>query len=228
MNNYPINIFSKDITALVIGAGEVGLRKIETLLLQGVESIYVIDKNLEENNFKYSTNSFVKFIQKEFSVDDLKGINLVFIATDNKELNSSIAKRCKERNLLCNVITNPHEGAFSLPALVRRDELLLTLSSGGLSPALSRALKADIENFLDTGYAELCSFLGRLRPKILELNLPSKENTEIFRFFVSNPQKDCLLTYFTEKTEENMKTVMEYIEKNFDTNLQLIIQGELC
>ncbi len=228
MNHYPINIYSKDISALVIGAGEVGLRKIETLLLQGVESIYVIDKNLQENDFKYNTNPFVKFNEKEFSSIDLEGINLVFIATDNKELNSSIVKKCKERSLMCNVITNPHEGTFSLPALLRRDELLLTLSTGGLSPALSRSLKADIENFLDTGYCELCSFLGRLRPKILELNLPSKENTEIFRFFVSSPYKECFLSYFADKTEVSTKAVTECIQKNFDTNLQLIIQGELC
>ncbi len=228
MSSYPINIDAKAVQALVIGAGEVGHRKIETLLLQGVESIKVLDKNIKKDDFSFKDNAHVLFFEREFDNADLESCNLVFVATENKELNSTIALECKNRNIFCNVVTNPAEGSFSLPALVRKEELLITLSTNGLSPALSRALKEDIEIFLDKGYADLCAFLGRLRPEILKLDLPTKENTKIFRTFVTSPYKDVFLSYFNEKNEENTKAIHNLIAELFPQTLQTVIIGALC
>ncbi len=228
MNNYPINLDSSFIRALVIGAGNVGLRKIETLLKQGVKNIHVVDISLSKKEFKFADISFITYEQRAYTLQDLEKANLVFVATSNADLNSRIAQECKERNILCNVATLPNEGSFSLPALIQKDDVLLTLSTNGLSPALSRALKEDIEIFLDKGYCGLCSFLGRLRPKILMLDLPTKENTQIFRFFVTAPYKEIFLDYFHTKNENQKTEIEKILKENFSAKIQVIIEEELC
>lgn len=228
MSDYPVLLHAKEIKALVIGAGEVGLRKIETLLAQNVRNIKTIDKNISLAEFPYKENSYVQYQQKSYSLLDLEENNLIFIATDNAELNSEIAKDCKAKGLLCNVSTSSEEGSFTLPALLKKDNLLLTISSKGLSPALSRALKADIETFLDEGYCDLCAFLGRLRPRILELGLPTKENTSIFRAFVASPYKEILLAYFKDKNEINKKRLDIFVKNHFTQQVQLLIWDSLC
>ncbi len=230
MSSYPILLDSKKIKALVIGAGEVGLRKIESLLLQEVSCIDVYDLFIESENFKYKEEKAISFFKDSFNVEDLEKYNLVFIASNDSEKNAFYAKECKKRNIFCNVITNPNEGTFTLPALIKREDLLLTLSSSGQSPALTRALKKDIENFLDSpehNYTSLCAFLGNLRPKILELGLETKENTEIFRTFVSSPYKELFLEYFFDSCEKNRNKVEACLETCFTKEVQNIIKKML-
>ncbi len=227
MTYYPILIDSKQIKALVIGAGEVGLRKIDTLLLQGVESIDVYDIALAFEDFSYKESKYIAYFQEEFNIDALKKYNLVFIASNNQELNSYYVQECKKRSIFCNVITNPHEGHFSLPALIQRGDLLLTLSTNGQSPALTKALKADLENFIQDSYVELCDFLGRLRPQILKLSLDSKENTKIFRTFVTEPYKDDFINFFSNKSKENVEKVEKCIQSCFSKEVQKIVKETL-
>ncbi len=225
--NYPINLKSKNINALVIGAGSVALRKIDTLLKQGITKIKVIDKNIAKEDFKFKDNPYVAYIQASYEDTCLEDINLVFVATDDKELNSAITKACYQENILCNVITNPNEGTFTLPAIVRKDNILISLSTSGLSPALSRALKDDIETFLDFGYADFCTFLGKIRPLIQDLDLPSEENAVIFRFFVEEPQKLLFLQYFKNKDEETHRKIVNILEYSFEARVQKIILSTL-
>ncbi len=234
MNSYPINISSKAVHALVIGAGAVGLRKVETLLQQGVEDIRVIDLYKEEKDFPYKDIIYIKYFQKEYEHSDLAGFvdkppcNLVFAATSDKELNAEIAKECNKRNIFCNVISNPTDGSFTLPALVQKKDILFTLSTNGLSPALSRVLKEDVEAFLENGYDELCNFLGRLRPKILALEYTSEKNAEIFRTFLTAPYKEVFLEFFAERNEINTKKVKELIKTLFSREVQILIEVALC
>lgn len=225
--NYPINLKSESIHALVVGAGSVALRKIDTLLKQGIKNIKVIDKDVIKEDFKFKDNSFVTYIQANYNNDYLDDVNLVFIATDDKELNSTITKECHQKNILCNVITNPSEGTFTLPAIVRKENILITLSTAGLSPALSRALKDDIETFLDFGYADFCTFLGKIRPLIQELELSSEKNAEIFRFFVEEPQKLLFLQYLKNKDDETRKKIENILEYSFGARIQKVILSVL-
>ncbi len=232
MSDYPINLKAKNIHALVIGAGKVGLRKIETLLKQGAENITVIDNAIFPSDFKYNNDIRVNYSMRSYCANDLERHNLVFIASDKFELNSLIVKECKARNILCNVVTRPEEGSFTLPALVQKGNILLTLSTNALSPALSKALKDDIEDFLDLGYAELCAFLGALRPSILNLSLPLQENTRVFRFFVSSPQRELFLDYFKFKNDTNVNgqylhDIHEVLAKNFDEKIKRVIMKTL-
>ncbi len=216
MSIYPIHLKAEHIKALVIGAGNVGMRKIETLLKCNVQTITVLDSGMQLADFAYKDNPYVLFLSKAYEVVDLENHNLVFIATENKILNSSIVKDCKSKNILCNVITLPHEGSFTLPALIQKDDLLLTVSTNGLSPALSRALKEDIENFIDLGYSDLCTFLGALRKEVLALDLASDKNKQIFTFFVENLQRERLLYYFQQKD----KNLLLELFKDFDSHFK--------
>ncbi len=219
MSDYPINLKAQNIHALVIGAGEVGMRKIDTLLKCKVSSITVVDKNIHERDFPYKNNKEILFFSREYSESDLDNHNLIFIATDNKDLNSSIATACNNKRILCNVISKPEEGSFTLPAIIQKENILLSVSTGGQSPALSRVLKEDIESFLDSGYSDLCIFLGKLRPVILKLEMPSAVNKAIFTFFVHSPQKQMLFEYFSTKEQSLLLEILEIFDKTLEEDM---------
>ncbi len=230
MSGYPILLDSRKIKALVIGAGEVGLRKIKSLLMQEVGAIDVYDIGIAFEDFKYKDEKAVSYCQKAFDINLIEKYNLVFIASNDWEKNSFYALECEKRKIFCNVISNPQEGSFSLPALIHRDDLLLTLSTNGQSPALTKALKAELENFLDSpqnNYTSLCAFLGKLRPQILELGLETKQNTEIFRTFVISPYKEVFIEYFSDSCEKNREKVEKCLEKCFTKEVQDIVKKNL-
>ncbi len=224
MSYYPVLIDSKQINALVIGAGEVGLRKIESLLKQDVGNITVYDNALAFEDFKYKDENSIHYYCAEFDVKELGNFNLVFIATNNKQINSFYTNECQKRKILCNVATKPQEASFALPALIQKGDILITLSTNASSPALTRALKADLERFIDNEcHEELCVFLGRLRPLILDLGLDTKENTEIFRSLVHSPHKENFQAYFTDKNEKTKNKLEQELKKSFNAQVLAII-----
>jgi precorrin-2 dehydrogenase/sirohydrochlorin ferrochelatase len=74
-----------------------------------------------------------------------------------------------------------------VPAHFSRDGITLALSTDGQSPALARLLREELEAWIGKRYSPLLAFLGRLRPLLLELNLPTGQNTDLFRALVRSP-----------------------------------------
>lgn len=186
MRYYPILLDLKGKHCLVVGAGRVGVRKIAALLESGPQSVLVLDSAMPNGEHGKTLldllkNQALTFEEREFRLQDLEGCFVVVAATSNTKLNREIAVACHAQKILCNVVDDPDAGNFIVPATVCRGDLTLTISTCGQSPALSRVVRQELEESFGSEYALLLTILGRLRSLLLGLDLPTRENTRIFR-----------------------------------------------
>jgi siroheme synthase-like protein len=151
---------------LVVGGGAVAKRKCETLLEYGAE-VQLVAKALRAD-FSDLSNQRLKLEIRPFVPADVQGKMLVFVATEDEQLNRSIAALCREKHIFVNVADIPELCDFYFPALVRRGDVVMGISTGGGSPALAGALRKDIDALLPEDFGEQAEEIARLRKTLLE------------------------------------------------------------
>jgi siroheme synthase-like protein len=146
-------------SCLVVGGGRVAAEKADGLLACGADVTVVapeIDDELRAG--------VVTLVERRFEASDLDGRFLVVAATSDRTVNAAVSAEADRRSLLCNVADDPELCSFILPALVRRDPIVVGVSTGGASPALAQRIRDDIADLVQPRHAELARRLQRLRP----------------------------------------------------------------
>ena len=179
MHYYPIFLKIENRPCLVVGGGEVGARKVKTLLSCGA-SVALVSPEVEEWLGEKIREGVVDLVGNHYEEKHLEGCFLVIAATDDVELNSRIAEDAERRGLLCNVVDYPQEGNFILPALIQRGALTLAISTSGKSPALARQIREDLELRFGTEYADFLEIMGAVRRRLLRESQDSRANKEKF------------------------------------------------
>ncbi len=193
MRYYPIFIDVSDKHMLVAGAGAVGRRKVASLLAAGPRSIAVIDPALNEKDLPpLLRHERITCHARAFEPTDLADKSLVFAATGKRDVNAFIADLCRGQGLFCNVIDAPLSGSFIVPAHFYQNGLTVALCTEGQSPALAKKLREELEAWVGKRYIPLLTVLGRLRPLLLELALPTEQNSTVFRSLIQSPLADLL------------------------------------
>lgn len=189
MRYYPLflDLSRKDI--LVVGAGDVGRRKIASLLEAAPRSLCVVDPAPLPDLPRHPR---LFHIQGAFGPEQVAGKILVFAATPLSEVNAMVAAVCEASGILCNIADAPEKSDFFVPALARSGGITLAISTGGASPALARRIRADLESWLGNRYTALAVLMGRLRPSVLALALPGAQNAALFRALVHSSLADHL------------------------------------
>jgi precorrin-2 dehydrogenase/sirohydrochlorin ferrochelatase len=178
---------------LVVGAGQVGLRKIETLADCGAASVLVVDQNPpDEALAQLLKRPGLHFAQRGFQDADLDGIFLAIASTSSPQVNQRISDLCRERGVLCNIVDQPEACTFIVPATVRQGDLTLAVSTGGQSPALAKTLRKDLQKAYGQEYALFLELMGRLRPLVLAQGSETEANTAIFRNLVGSRLLEAL------------------------------------
>lgn len=185
MSYYPIFLELEGKTALVVGGGGVGERKVESLLNHGA-SIRLVSRELTDKLKKLVEVRRVLHLGEDFSERHLDGVFLVFAATDDKQLNREISKCARKRGLLINAVDQPEDCDFIVPALIKRGELSIAISTGGKSPALAKSIRKHLEPQFGREYEIFLNLMGRLRDEIISWGLPQQENSRIFHKMVDS------------------------------------------
>lgn len=189
---YPLYLDLSGKNVLLVGAGKVGLRKAMSVLEASPKQLDVVDPALSSGIPSCLSDAMVVCHARMFEPADLENKSLVFAATNNREVNASIASLCGEKGILCNVTDSPGKGDFIVPAHFMRDDICVSFCTQGQSPALARKLRRELEAWFGNRYSPLLTFLGRLRPVLLELGLPSAENSALFRSLLQSSLADYL------------------------------------
>jgi len=103
------------------------------------------------------------WIQRSFESADLDGAYLVIAATSDVEVNHRIYREARAREILCNVVDDPPHCDFYYPAIVRRGQLQIAISTAGLSPALAQRIRKQLEEEFPPAYASWLEELGSQR-----------------------------------------------------------------
>lgn len=193
MRYYPMFVSLENKACLVVGAGEVGTRKIASLLACGAGSVLVLDMREPEGELlELMKNPALTFERRSFEDKDLDGRFLVIASTSDEALNWRISDLCRERGLLCNIVDQPEKCSFIVPALFTQGDLTVAISTGGASPALARKIRQGLGEFLGDEYGALLVLMSALRPMVLALGLPTEENSALFRKLVHSSLLDAL------------------------------------
>ncbi len=160
-NQFPINLNLEGRSCLVVGAGRIGLRKTEQLLAAGAIVTVVALEVVSD-----FAGLPVTIHQRAFELPDLDGQRLVITATGNRELDQLIYDTCEERGVWINSADDPDRCAFTLPAVVRRGDLMVTVSTGGNSPALSSWMRQKLEALVGPEFEEVVNELAQERELI--------------------------------------------------------------
>ncbi|WP_369681157.1 bifunctional precorrin-2 dehydrogenase/sirohydrochlorin ferrochelatase [Maridesulfovibrio ferrireducens] len=193
MTYYPISLKVENQKCLLVGAGEVGLRKLKSLLYCHPAEIWVIDTCDPSPEIRsIGDNTRVFFKKRAFTPSDLDGKFVVFACTSNPVVNRHIADLCQQKNILCNIADYPEGSNFIVPSVIRQGDLTLTVSTGGNSPAFTKKIRRDLQNIFGDHYAKFLTLMGRLRPLVLDLGKETSENTALFRHLVASPILDEL------------------------------------
>lgn len=186
MVRFPLFLDLSAKNVLVVGAGTVGRRKIAALLNCAPRQIKIIDPVLADADpnapeYSFLAHPAVIALSRPFKEDDLEDIFLAFAATSNKALNTNIAELCEKKAILCNCAAPPLVGDCIVPAHFHSEGLSVAVSTQGLSPALAKVLREELEAYVASRYTTALLVLGRLRPLLLNLDLTDRENGGLLR-----------------------------------------------
>ncbi len=147
---------------LVVGGGEVGLEKVEGLLLCEGE-VRVVAPEVVPELAKYAAEGSITLEQREFHDGDLDGAFLAIAATSDTDVNIAVSEGAERRAMLVNVVDVPPLCNFILPAIVRTGPLAIAISTAGASPALAKRMKREIADTYGEPYARLAVILNDAR-----------------------------------------------------------------
>ncbi|MDH4321294.1 MAG: bifunctional precorrin-2 dehydrogenase/sirohydrochlorin ferrochelatase [Desulfobulbaceae bacterium] len=179
MNYYPICLDITGRRCIVIGGGKVAARKAQGLLDHNA-AVTMISPELGEESAALHAAGRLTWCDRPYQEGDLAGAFLVIAATDDPEVQERIHAEAEAGNILLNVADVPKWCNFILPATVRRGDFSLSISTGGKSPALAKRMREAMEAQFGPEYDILLQALGALRPLVLSLNRPHRENKKIF------------------------------------------------
>jgi len=167
---YPVFLNVKGRRCAVIGGGEVALRKVITLLKDGAK-VTVISPELCLELASLAKEKKIKYAAREYKSGDLKGVFVAIAATDNSIINRRVAAEARKQAALVNVVDDAGESDFIAPAIIRRGEITIAISTSGQSPALARKLRVKLENEFGEEYGRLGRLIGEARAQAKKLKI---------------------------------------------------------
>ncbi|MEJ5200300.1 MAG: bifunctional precorrin-2 dehydrogenase/sirohydrochlorin ferrochelatase, partial [Anaerolineae bacterium] len=151
---------------VVVGGGAVAERKVAGLRAAGA-AVTIISPTLTPGLERLAEDGAVQAVRRPYRPGDLEGAFLVIAATDDRTANHAVWEEAERRGCLINVVDDPEHSNFIVPAVVRRGEITLAISTGGASPALARRLRERVEATIGPEYGILAELLAELRPELL-------------------------------------------------------------
>ena len=177
---YPINLDLHGRFCVVVGGGAVAERKVAGLLAAGA-TVRVVSPELTVALQELAAEGRIAWLAQDFSPEDVADAFLVFAATDSAEVQEAVHSAARQMHCLVNRADAPELSDFHVPAVLRRGDVLLTVSTSGASPALAAALKSRLELEIGDEYASLARLLAVLRAELLALPLSGPEKKMLFQ-----------------------------------------------
>ena len=165
---YPIALDLAGRRALVVGANAVAQGKVEGLLDAGA-TVKVVADGPAARLAALEGDERVTVAWRAFRARDLSGAFVCVASSEDPAERAFIHAEAKRRGVLVNVMDDPPHCDFAAPAVVRRGDLVIAVSTGGRSPALARRLREELEGRFGKEWKEIVEILGEARDRALSL-----------------------------------------------------------
>jgi precorrin-2 dehydrogenase/sirohydrochlorin ferrochelatase len=211
MKYYPVHLDINNRKVLVVGGGSVGTRKVKTLLDCGAR-VTVVSPEVSRQLRELAASGDIKLAERSYQSEDLNGVFVVIGATDDERLNQQISSDADRLNTLCNIADRPEVCNFILPSIVQRNDLVITISTSGQSPALAKKLRKALENQFGEEYGTLLQLMGAIRKKLLQQAHKPEAHKPLFEQLINS---DLIVIIQAGKTEEIDMLLFDILGKGY-------------
>jgi precorrin-2 dehydrogenase / sirohydrochlorin ferrochelatase len=177
---YPVNLKITDRPCLVVGGGAIAARKVGSLLFCGAR-VRVVSPEAGEDIRQLALAGKIVWQQRAYRTGDLDGVFLAIAATDRPDVQRQISDEASGLPTLLNSVDDPDVCDFQVPSQLRRGELLITVSTGGASPAFSKQIRDQLETEFGWEYGAAVILLARLREMVVGNCRDSEAHAKLFR-----------------------------------------------
>ncbi|GAB6387970.1 siroheme synthase CysG [Stutzerimonas marianensis] len=165
-------------TVLVVGGGEIALRKAR-LLSEAGAVLRVVAPEVQAQLVELVEQGGGRLLVRGYAPEDMNGCVLAIAATDDEALNERVSQDARVRGLPVNVVDSPQLCSVIFPAIVDRSPLVIAVSSGGDAPVLARLIRARIETWIPAVYGQLAGLAKRFRAQV-KASLPDVQQRRVF------------------------------------------------
>ena len=162
---YPIFLNISGKKCVVVGGGQVALRKVKTLLEYGA-SVEVISPELCPELIKLAEDGEIQVLQRSYEAEDLKDAVIAIAATNDSRTNLEVAKEARRKAVLVNTVDDAENSDFIAPSYLRRGDVTIAISTAGRSPALARKIRTRLEKELGEDFTSLAHLVGEVRAEV--------------------------------------------------------------
>jgi precorrin-2 dehydrogenase/sirohydrochlorin ferrochelatase len=207
MRYFPVSLDIRGRRCLVVGGGGVGTRKVASLLACGA-AVTVVSPETTETVDRLSREGRVRLERRAYRSSDLDGMFLVIGATDDETLNRRIHEDAERQSLLCNIADRPEVCNFILPAVVRRGDLTLSVSTSGASPAFAKHLKRQLEAQFGPEYGRFLALMRAIRNRLLAEQHAPEAHKPLFERLISENLLDAVRDGDLERADALLHRVL--------------------
>ncbi len=209
MGYFPFYVDLTDKKCVIIGGGKVAYRKIKVLLDFDADITLISPQIIDEIR---ELSKDIRLIERAFEVEDIKNAFYVISATNNKGLNELVSSLCFATNTLVNVIDDIEKCNFIFPAVLKKDEITISVSTSGSSPIMSKAIRDNIDENLPEYFPPLVRKLGEVRNR-----LKNEIDEEEIRYKILNKVSKLALENNGDFDDALVDDIIkgEYNEKNY-------------
>ena len=165
MQALPIFFNIKNRHCVVIGGGDVAMRKV-SMLLKASAAITLISPEICHELQDLVDEKKIKYLCENFGENQLEGACLVIAATDNEVVNEAVSIAAKALNIPVNVVDAPALCTFTMGSIIDRSPVVIAISSEGNAPVLARYIRTKIETMLPAGYGRIADIAGEFRDAV--------------------------------------------------------------
>ncbi len=207
MDFLPVFLDIKGKTCLLVGGGEVALRK-GTLLHRAGARLRVVAPEIRQELYALVESSGGEMRQRVFEPADLEQVNIVIAATSDEAVNEQISVLARAQALPVNVVDRPPLCTFIVPAIVDRSPVVIAISTGGSSPVLTRQLKERLEIMIPAAYGRLASMLGGYRSKVKAVIDDFGTRTRFWEKLLSGPMPEMVFSGKDDQAREYLEALL--------------------
>ena len=211
MKYYPVFLALNGKKAIIVGGGRVAERKAAALIKAGA-LVEVVSPTITKVLMGYSKKGLIRHKRKNYEKADLKEAFIVIAASSSIEINSQVNM---DAGQLVNVVDTPSEGNFITPSIVRRGPLTIAISTEGCSPAVSKAIRKEIQNIYGPEFSKYLKFVRKVRKEAMSGIKDSRERERFLKGLASEEILDTLRNKGFKKVLEkySLKTGVGRVRK---------------
>jgi len=199
---YPIFLNISGKRCVVVGGGQVSLRKVKALL-EHRASVEVISPDACPELNKLAEDGEISVLPRSYRAGDLEDAFIVIAATSDRDTNLEVAQEAQRKAVLVNVVDDQENSDFIAPSYIRRGDITIAVSTAGRSPALARKIRTRLGKDFGDEYASLARLIGEVRVEIKRQGI--RVNGDGWQEALD---LDLLIKLLREGNKEKAKTVL--------------------